>query len=96
MKLRILERAKIGLIVIAIAMAWSGLWYLTMPIYSRFWQFKTLPVYGFVIFLTFGFISLLLYLPGSKTANRIYHVLYWLPISLGMLIAVVWGVAAVP
>lgn len=96
MKLRISERIKVGLVVVAIAMAWSGLWFLTMPIYPRFWQLRTLPVYGFVLFLAFGFVSLPLYELGSRSVRGIYHILYWLPIGLGMLMAVIWGLAATP
>jgi hypothetical protein len=96
MKLRIPERMKVGLMVIAIAMAWSGLWYLTMPIYPRFWQLKTLPVYGFILFLAFGIVSLPLYGLGNRPVSGVFHILYWLPIGLGILISVIWGLSATP
>jgi len=53
-------------------------------------------VYGFVLFLAFGFVSLPLYELGSRSVRGIYHILYWLPIGLGMLMAVIWGLAATP
>jgi hypothetical protein len=96
MKRRVPELARIGVVLIAIAMVWGGLWYLTMPIYPRFWQLKTLPVYGFVLFVAFGFFSLPLYGFGNKSAGRILHTLYWLPIILGILAATIWGLAATP
>ena len=96
MSSQLLKRVKVGLMVVAIATAWTGLWYLTMPIYSRLWEFKTLSVYGFIIFLAFGFLSLPLYGLGSKSTAGPYHALYWLPIGLGILMAITWGLSSVP
>jgi hypothetical protein len=77
-------------------MAWSGLWFLTMPIYSRIWEFKTLSVFGFILFLGLSIVSLLLYHFGSQSVSGVYHVLYWLPIGMGILISIIWGLSYVP
>ena len=96
MKPRISERIKVCFVVIAVAMVWTSLWYLTMPVYPRFWQFKPLPAYALVIFVPFGFVSLLLYALGCSSVDRIFHFLYWLPIGLWILIVSIWGLAATP
>jgi hypothetical protein len=86
---------KIGLVV-AIAMVWIGLWYLTMPIYPRFWQFKTLSVYGFILFLCLWFVSLVPYVLAGRSARGVYDALYWLPFGVGIVVSMVWGLAGMP
>jgi hypothetical protein len=82
---------------VAIALVWLGLWWLTLPVYPRFWLFETLPVYGFVLFLVLIFVSLPFWLLGDRaTRGTRLQWLYWTPIAFGIVVAAVWGLAAVP
>jgi hypothetical protein len=86
-----------ALFAVAVVLVWLGLWWLIWPTYPRFWQFKTLPVYGFALFLILIFVSLPFYLLGDRaTRGTPLQWLYWSPIALGLMVAAVWGLAAVP